>query len=241
LTVTDSSGLQSTTSHSITVDEPPTASFAGPASGLAGTAVTFDGSGSGDPDGSIVGYSWSFGDGTTSAAGPTTSHAYSAPGTYTVTLTVTDSGGLQSTASHQIAISAVRLGKVKVSGTTAAVTVGCNGASTCSFTLQMSVTETINGGKVIAVTAAARNAKTKKKTVAVGTVSVSLSGGRTKTIQIKLNGAGRQTLGQVPKAKGHAGSDVRAQAGLSHHGHVQAIEDQEVIRCGPSRYALRPG
>jgi PKD repeat protein len=54
--------------------------------------VTFDASGSYDPDGYIVSYSWDFGDGNT-AAGVTTSHSYPASGTYSVTLTVTDDDG----------------------------------------------------------------------------------------------------------------------------------------------------
>jgi len=198
LTVTDSSGLQSTTSHQITVDELPTASFTGPTSGLAGTAVRFDGSGSTDPDGSIAGYSWSFGDGTTSAAGPITSHPYSAPGTYTVTLTVTDSSGLQSTISHKIAISAVGLGKVKVkaSGNTVSVTVTCKGAVACSFILQLSVTETGSHGKVVAVTA-----RNTQKTVIVGKASVGLAGGQTRTIQIGLSRPGEQLLAEFHKLK----------------------------------------
>ena len=81
-------------------------------------------------------------------------------------------------------ISAAQLGKVKVSGNTAAVRVTCNGASACSFALQLSVTATRKGGSVGAVTA--RKAKTTEKTVVVGTGGVSLSGGQTKTIQIKL-------------------------------------------------------
>ncbi len=58
-------------------------------SALAGRAVYFDGSGSSDPDGDIISYSWSFGDGSTSS-GASVSHAYSAAGTYKVTLTVKD-------------------------------------------------------------------------------------------------------------------------------------------------------
>ena len=51
--------------------------------------VNFDGSGSDDPDGSIMSWSWSFGDGE-KASGETASHTYSEPGVYTVTLTVKD-------------------------------------------------------------------------------------------------------------------------------------------------------
>ncbi|RLJ01882.1 MAG: hypothetical protein DRP11_03745 [Candidatus Aenigmatarchaeota archaeon] len=54
--------------------------------------VYFDGSGSSDSDGSIVSYSWTFGDGS-SASGVTVSHIYTSAGTYTVTLTVTDNAG----------------------------------------------------------------------------------------------------------------------------------------------------
>ena len=53
---------------------------------------SFDALGSYDPDGYIVSYEWDFGDGTT-AQEIMAEHTYSAPGTYTVTLTVTDDDG----------------------------------------------------------------------------------------------------------------------------------------------------
>lgn len=54
-----------------------------------GMDVTFDGSGSTDPDGDLLTYSWDFGDANT-GTGAVVTQRYAAPGTYTVTLTVDD-------------------------------------------------------------------------------------------------------------------------------------------------------
>ena len=51
--------------------------------------IQFDGSKSKDEDGKIVSYNWAFGDGET-AQGVNVTHRYASPGTYTVTLKVTD-------------------------------------------------------------------------------------------------------------------------------------------------------
>jgi len=61
--------------------------------------IIFDGSGSDDPDGTIVSYDWDFGDGTGwhNGLGATPSYTYSDFGDYTVTLRVTDSDGLTDT------------------------------------------------------------------------------------------------------------------------------------------------
>ena len=74
-------------------DQIPISSFI-PTSGTfnATQLIHFDGSGSYDPDGTIVTYAWYFGDGST-GSGATTSHAYSVPGTYSVKLNVTDNSG----------------------------------------------------------------------------------------------------------------------------------------------------
>ncbi|HXB14566.1 MAG TPA: PKD domain-containing protein [Solirubrobacteraceae bacterium] len=77
---------------------PPTAAIKAPASASAGSPATFGGSGSSDPNpGATLSYGWTFGDGG-SASGVSPSHTYAAPGSYTVTLTVTDSYGLKSAA-----------------------------------------------------------------------------------------------------------------------------------------------
>ena len=67
----------------------PVANAGGPYSGLMGTAMAMDGSGSSDPDGNALSYAWTFGDGG-EGSGATVSHTYAAAGTYTVQLTVSD-------------------------------------------------------------------------------------------------------------------------------------------------------
>ena len=52
--------------------------------------MSFDASGTSDPESSITDYSWDFGDGTPgqdAGAAPTVTHSFSAAGTYTVNLT----------------------------------------------------------------------------------------------------------------------------------------------------------
>ena len=64
-----------------------------------GEPVAFDGSGSSDDQQAPteLDYSWDFGDGSDGAIGQAASHAYSAAGVYTATLTVTDAEGLSDT------------------------------------------------------------------------------------------------------------------------------------------------
>jgi PKD repeat protein len=71
-------------------NQPPTAALAAtPSTGAAPLTVSFYGSGSTDPDGTIASYSWNFGDGGNSTAA-NASHIYASAGIYTATLTVTD-------------------------------------------------------------------------------------------------------------------------------------------------------
>lgn len=72
-------------------NDPPVANPGGPYQGATGQPVTFNGSGSSDPNGNNLTYAWNFGDGGLgSGASPT--HTYALAGTYLVTLTVTDDG-----------------------------------------------------------------------------------------------------------------------------------------------------
>lgn len=83
-------------------NQSPTASFTYSCSYL---ACSFDGSGSSDPDGSIASYAWTFGgDGSGSGVGP--SHTFTAAGTYSVSLLVTDNGGATGNTAQSVTVSA---------------------------------------------------------------------------------------------------------------------------------------
>jgi lysophospholipase L1-like esterase len=80
----------------------PTASFTSSCEAL---TCSFDGGGSVDPDGEVVGYAWSFGDGT-GDTGATTSRTYASAGDYTVRLTVTDDDGATGTITQVVTVTA---------------------------------------------------------------------------------------------------------------------------------------
>ncbi len=77
-------------------DIAPTADTNGPYTGAPKVSIEFSGTASHDPDGIIISYRWSFGDGAT-AEGTTAAHSYSHAGVYQVSLTVTDNFGLSDT------------------------------------------------------------------------------------------------------------------------------------------------
>jgi PKD repeat protein len=99
LTVTDASGVANdtgTASVAVHVNAPPVPAALGPARPLAvGEVAAFDGSGSADADGAILGWAWDFGDGA-SAEGARVQYAWRAPGRYRVALDVTDDSGTPS-------------------------------------------------------------------------------------------------------------------------------------------------
>ena len=87
-------------------NRPPTAvAVAQPLTGTAPLTVSFSGAGSSDPDGDPLTFAWSFGDGL-QAAGATVSHTYSAAGSFTATLTVSDGRGGSDQATRSITVAA---------------------------------------------------------------------------------------------------------------------------------------
>src|SRR5262245_3197207 len=86
-------------------NQPPVASVsATPISGPAPLTVSFNGTGSSDPEGSALTFAWDLdGDGAfDDGSSATASFTYTTPGSYTATLRVTDTGGATDTASVPI-------------------------------------------------------------------------------------------------------------------------------------------
>jgi PKD repeat protein len=115
LTVSDGSGGVDSASVAITVEDggPPPPGNNSPiaeatsssSAGEAPVALSFDGSGSYDPDGDALSYTWDFGDGN-QATGINVSHTYQFVGSYKATLIVSD--GLGGTATDHVVISVTR-------------------------------------------------------------------------------------------------------------------------------------
>ncbi|HET6867028.1 MAG TPA: PKD domain-containing protein, partial [Solirubrobacteraceae bacterium] len=179
-------------------------------SATAGTAITFDGAHSSDPDdGDTLTYVWSFDDGAT-ATGATVTHAFSTPGVHTATLTVTDPAGLATKQSTTVSVTAppappttttsptttttptsgtitnsapphlVVLGKPSVKGNRVTLTLLCTGSTACTG---IQVSETAN------------------KTKQVASARLSLKPNQTKRITLTLNGKGRGLLAHLGKLR----------------------------------------
>ncbi len=105
LTVEDNDGTINSRTGQIRLNAPPTANFTTTPEALAETNVGFNASSSSDPDGTVVQYSWDFGDGTT-GAGIAPSHIYTKAANYTVTLKAYDNNGALATLARKITVGA---------------------------------------------------------------------------------------------------------------------------------------
>ncbi len=89
------------------------------------------------------------------------------------------------------------VGGVNVGGSTVSELLSCGGAAnaTCELTVTLTVTETLKGGKLIAVSASKKKRpKVVKRTVTVGSASISLAGGASQLVKIELNTTGKRLL-----------------------------------------------
>lgn len=100
-------------------NEPPVAAFSFPASVTVGDVVTFNGSGSYDPDGEIVAYRWSFNE-----TGPVEEVRFTEPGAFNVTLNVLDDGGNVSYTTKTVTVTPSRAPRVDITANATTVQVG---------------------------------------------------------------------------------------------------------------------
>jgi parallel beta-helix repeat protein len=111
LVVVDATGLNSTASRTVSVVRPPLSPIASFTVSRSRLRVDVDASASSDPNGDIVSYAWDWGDGAASgpSADPRANRTYAAEGSYRITLTVTDSGGLRGTATRDVSVALTTL------------------------------------------------------------------------------------------------------------------------------------
>ena len=136
VSVADSTGASSSASASVSVTVPPSASLAvTPPSGPAPLSVTADASASTAGTNPIASYTFDFGDGTKVGpqASATASHVYTAGGSYSVIVTVTDTIGVTSTATAAVTATAPPTAALTVSpssgATPFAVTADASGST----------------------------------------------------------------------------------------------------------------
>lgn len=192
----------------------PDAPVTGAASGVSTSAATV--SGSVNPNGASVNVSFEYG--TTTAYGQSTAVQKLAPGNAATPYTGALSGLPAGTTIHYRAVAAsdfgtfvgadqtlttqqlppgpgtATVGQPKVSGKTASVPISCSGqaGAQCKLSLTMTVTETLRGHKVVAVSAS--RARKHKKVLTVGSKSITLTAGANETVKISLNAKGRKLL-----------------------------------------------
>jgi len=150
LTVTDNDGASvSVNATVIILNTAPVASFSSsPSQPIAGGPVTFDASGSYDPDGTLMNYTWNFGDENITTTGESAIiHVYSQAADFNVTLTVIDNDGrsaltwqLISVYIHDVAVINVTVSQTEahIGGTiTISVTVKNKGTMAESFNVSV--------------------------------------------------------------------------------------------------------
>jgi PKD repeat protein len=185
-----------------------------PSSATAGTAITFDGAHSSDPDhGDSLTYAWSFDDGAT-ATGATVTHAFTTPGAHTATLSVADPTGLTSKHTTTVTVTSPPAPTTSQPTSPTPTTSPTAPTSPSGMTanpgpphLVVLGKPSVNGNKVtlkLVCTGSTsctgiRVTETANKTAQVASARLSLEPGQTKAITLALNGKGKRLLAHLGK------------------------------------------
>ena len=190
---------------------PAAAVDATPGTGAAPLQVAFGAAGSVDPEGGDLSYEWDFGDGSAPSTGPAAQHLYTAPGTYTATLTVTDELGESDSDSVELSVAAaaveggtststtapstdipqpsfegvrIRGGGVRLSRGAAPIRLACSPTAVGACTGRLHLATRLDAGR----SRAARTA------VRLGTARISVRSGKSAQVAVQVSPRGRRLL-----------------------------------------------
>lgn len=113
------------------MDPSPVADAGGPYTAVVNVPLTFNGTGSFDPAGDPLSFTWDFGDGAM-GSGPTPTHTYFAAGNYIVTLTVCDPAGHCDTDVAAVTLTPCFSSNVSFTGGNRTTRLGSGRAETCA-------------------------------------------------------------------------------------------------------------
>jgi hypothetical protein len=105
-TATDGLGVKSVAAAAFQASAPQLSAVSVPANGTTGAQLAFS-AGASSTFAAIAQTSWDFGDGTPPVGGAAVTHAFAKAGTYTVTVTTTDSAGNATQATRQVTVATV--------------------------------------------------------------------------------------------------------------------------------------
>ena len=189
---------------------PVAAASATPTSAAIGTAIAFNSRASDPDDGDTLTYAWSFDDGAT-ATGATVTHAFSAPGVHTATLTVTDPTGLSTKQTTQVTVSSPPAVTPPTPPTPPVPPTHPTGITSSPAPPHLVVLgkPSVNGNKVTLKLVCTGSTsctgiqvtETANKTEQVASARLSVKPGQTKAITVALNGKGKRLLAHLGRLR----------------------------------------
>jgi len=191
----------------------PVVTVAAPGTAVTGGAVAFDGSGTTDPDGDLMEYTWSIDGQVLDVESSWLSVAFAHPGRHVVALTATDSGGASTILGHPIVVTGIDrtasslkpLGTTLVPGVTAAPEVVVRAAAVRLRHSRLRVELRCRGAKRCRGTVRIVALKGSHRTpFLLAQRSFSVAGGGPRIVHVKLGPRARSRLGRRTQVRATA-------------------------------------